>query len=103
LATKHYLSILPLLPSIQRCDLFPEQKDKRLLSRRPGFQGHSNISLISIDSKYPHLVHVGELCNNKHNHRNSVEEEHWILIVGCVGGYQVPDNDKQYKNKTVNN
>ncbi|KAJ6326562.1 hypothetical protein OIU76_003861 [Salix suchowensis] len=47
-------------------------------------------SIISIDSEYANLVHVWELGNNQHKYSQCVEEEHWILIVCCVRGYQIP-------------
>lgn len=49
--------------------------------------------MISIDSKYSNLVHVWELSNHQHKYSQCVEEEHWILIVCCVRGDQIPANE----------
>nr|AFK34638.1 unknown [Lotus japonicus]AFK41710.1 unknown [Lotus japonicus] len=58
------LSIFLVLPFYTKVQPFSEQ-EKRLLSRKPSFLDWTQMfSLISIDSEYPNLVHIRELCNN---------------------------------------
>ena len=46
--------------------------------------------MISVDSKDPDLVHIGELGDHQHDHSKSVEEEHGVLVVSGVRRYQIP-------------
>lgn len=46
--------------------------------------------MISVDSKNPDLVHVGELGYYQHKCCQCIKEEHWVLVVCCVRCYQVP-------------
>lgn len=51
------------------------------------------ISLIGVYSKDTDFMHAWELGYNQNKNSYSVEEEHRMLIVGCMGGYQVPEKE----------
>lgn len=56
-------------------------------------------SLFGIDSENPDLMHVWELGNHQHKNRHCVQQQHRVLIVGCVGCYQVQHN--RYNSKKL--
>ena len=51
----------------------------------------------SIDPKYADLVHVWELGNYQYGYRKCIQEQHWMSVVRCVRGYQIPDQIKKAK------
>lgn len=73
----------------------------------PSYQEQDNHEVIfqmqqqhlSIDSKNANFVHVWKLRNHQNGHCKCIQEQYRLLIVGCMRGYQVPEQSQKAKHK----
>jgi hypothetical protein len=49
------------------------------------------LSVASIDTKYTNSVHVWKFGYHQNKNSKCVQDEHWLLVIRCVGCNQVPE------------